>query len=317
MANLLLGAIRASGFGADPANANSAVEDGEVRAVSFGPLRADAVSHAEALDIVEQLVRAGDGGAVFTPNVDHVVLAHDNPRMRAAYSRANLALADGMPLLWAARLFGEPLPEKVSGSDFVPMVLERAADRGWRVYFLGGKPGVAALARDKLRQYLPNLQVVGVDAPMIDAKDPASGCAPIVSRVRSARPDVVLVALGAPKQEIWIDLVRDELRPTVLLAVGASLDFIAGTVPRAPRWISRSGLEWLFRLSREPRRLWRRYLLHDPRFLAIVGREAFDRARRKGGRSLHRGNEMDEAPAGTPEREHQSQDVPPEPTLQK
>lgn len=251
-----------------------------MRAVSFGPLRADAVTHAEALDLVEQLVRSGGGGAVFTPNVDHVVLAHDNPRMRAAYSRANLALADGMPLLWAARLLGEPLPEKVSGSDFVPMVLERAADRGWRVYFLGGQPGVAALARDKLREGLPNLRVVGVDAPLIDANDLTKGCAPIIARVKLARPDVVFVALGAPKQEIWIDLVRDELRPAVLLAVGASLDFMAGSVPRAPRWISKAGLEWLFRLSREPRRLWRRYLLHDPRFVAIFGHLAVDRARR-------------------------------------
>jgi N-acetylglucosaminyldiphosphoundecaprenol N-acetyl-beta-D-mannosaminyltransferase len=255
------------------------LSDKDVRSVSFGSLRADAVSHAQALDIVEQLVRRGDGGAIFHANVDAVVLAEDNAQFRAAYSRASLSLADGMPLLWASRFLGERLPEKISGSDFVPIVLERAAERGWRVYFLGGKPGVAELARDKLREKLPALQVVGIDAPAIEENDPPERREPILARVRAAHPDVVVVALGAPKQEIWIDLVRDELRPAVLFAVGASLDFAAGTVPRAPRWISKAGLEWLFRLWKEPRRLWKRYLLRDPKFLPIFARAYMERAR--------------------------------------
>jgi N-acetylglucosaminyldiphosphoundecaprenol N-acetyl-beta-D-mannosaminyltransferase len=250
-----------------------------VNGLTLGPVRVDALTAQDALQSVEALLRAGEGGAVFTPNVDHVVLADENPRMREAYARASISLADGMPLLWAARLLGRPLPEKVSGSDFVPLLLERAAERGWRVYFLGGAPGVAALARDKLRESLPRLQVVGVDAPAIHVDDPAERRAEVVARVREARPDLVLVALGAPKQEIWIDQTRSDLRPAVLLGVGASLDFVAGTIPRAPRWLSRVGLEWAFRLSREPRRLWRRYLVRDPRFLVILGRALMDRAR--------------------------------------
>jgi N-acetylglucosaminyldiphosphoundecaprenol N-acetyl-beta-D-mannosaminyltransferase len=233
--------------------------------------------------------------------------------MRAAYSRANLALADGMPLLWAARLIGERLPEKVSGSDFVPTVLELAAQRGWRVYFLGGQPGVAALARDKLRESLPGLKVVGIDAPKIDANDLLEGSASILSRVRVARPDVVLVALGAPKQEIWIDLVRDDLRPAVMIAVGASLDFMAGTVPRAPRWVSKVGLEWLFRLSREPRRLWRRYLLHDPKFLAIFGRVAIDRARLAVKRRFRRAKNAPAPPPAESSEERERESVRSEP----
>jgi N-acetylglucosaminyldiphosphoundecaprenol N-acetyl-beta-D-mannosaminyltransferase len=259
--------------------------DNEVKSVSFGSLRADAVSHAQALDIVEQLIRRGDGGAIFHANVDAVVLAEDNAQFRAAYSRASLSLADGMPLLWASRFLGLRLPEKISGSDFVPIVLARAAERGWRVYFLGGKPGVAELARDKLREKLPALQVVGIDAPAIEENDPPERREPILARVRAAHPDVVVVALGAPKQEIWIDLVRDDLRPAVLFAVGASLDFAAGTIARAPRWISKAGLEWLYRLCKEPRRLWRRYLVRDPRFLLIFGRMAIARARGKVGRN--------------------------------
>jgi N-acetylglucosaminyldiphosphoundecaprenol N-acetyl-beta-D-mannosaminyltransferase len=248
------------------------------RVLHIGSLRIDSVTREEALASVEALVRGGEGGAVFTPNVDHVVLAEEDARLRDAYARVNLSLADGMPLVWASRVLGHPVPEKVSGSDFVPSLLERAADRGWRVYFLGGAPGVAALARDKLRERLPRLQVVGVDAPRIDVDDPAEALATQLVPIRAARPQLVLVALGAPKQEIWIDRVRDELRPAVLLGVGASLDFVAGTIPRAPSWMSQLGLEWFFRLTREPRRLWRRYLLRDPKFVLIVGRNLRDRA---------------------------------------
>jgi N-acetylglucosaminyldiphosphoundecaprenol N-acetyl-beta-D-mannosaminyltransferase len=247
--------------------------------VTIGTLPVDPVTRLRALEIVEELVRGGRGGVVFTPNVDHVVIADKDARFRDAYSRVSLSLADGVPLLWAARLMGKPLPEKVSGSDFVPLLLERAADRGWRVYFLGGAPGVAALARDRLLEQMPRLKVVGVDAPHIDPGDPPELRASIVERIRAATPDIVLVALGAPKQEVWIDEVRDLLGPAVLLGVGASLDFVAGTVLRAPRWMSNAGLEWLFRVSREPRRLWRRYVVRDPKFLVILARAVGARTR--------------------------------------
>jgi N-acetylglucosaminyldiphosphoundecaprenol N-acetyl-beta-D-mannosaminyltransferase len=238
--------------------------------ITLGPVPVDAVTFAGALERVEQLVQARAGGAVFTPNVDHVVLAHENERLRDAYSRASLSLADGMPLLWTARLLGTPLPEKISGSDFVVPLLERAAQRGWGVYFLGGAPGVAAKARDAIVAQLPALRIVGIDAPRIDVDEAPAEREPVIDRIRASGADVVLVALGAPKQEIWIDQVRSALAPAVLLGVGASLDFIAGTVPRAPRWMSRSGLEWLYRLGREPRRMWKRYLVRDPKFVLVM-----------------------------------------------
>jgi N-acetylglucosaminyldiphosphoundecaprenol N-acetyl-beta-D-mannosaminyltransferase len=207
---------------------------------------------------------------VFTPNVDHVVLAHEDARLREAYARASLSLADGMPLIWTSRLLGTPLPEKVSGSDFVGPLLERAAARGWRVYFFGGAPGAAETARDRMLERLPELRIVGVDAPRVDVDEPPERRAPVLERIRAAEADLVLVGLGAPKQEIWIDQVRTTLRPAVLLGVGASLDFLAGAIPRAPPWMSRSGLEWLYRLGREPRRMWRRYLVRDPKFLIVM-----------------------------------------------
>jgi N-acetylglucosaminyldiphosphoundecaprenol N-acetyl-beta-D-mannosaminyltransferase len=246
--------------------------------LSFGPLGVDPVTLLEAVDAVEALVEGGRGGAVFTPNIDHVVLAEQDPRMRAAYERVSLSLVDGMPLLWASHLLGHPVPEKVSGSDLVLPLLERAAQRGWRVYFLGGAPGVAAQARERLRESLPALQVVGLDAPRIDVDAADEAQRAVVGPILAAKADLVFVALGAPKQEIWIDRTREALRPAVLLGVGASLDFVAGTIPRAPRWMSRAGLEWLFRLSREPRRLAYRYLVRDPRFLVILARRLARRA---------------------------------------
>jgi N-acetylglucosaminyldiphosphoundecaprenol N-acetyl-beta-D-mannosaminyltransferase len=249
--------------------------------ISLGHLPIDVVTQRDALDVVEQLVNDG-GGSVFTPNVDHIVLAEDNERFREVYSRVDLSIADGMPLVWASRLLDEALPERVAGSDFVPVLLERAADRGWRVYLLGGAPGVAALARDKLLAQYPTLQIVGVEAPRFDAADPPEKQAALLDRVRATQPQIVLVAFGAPKQELWIDIAREPLRPAVLMGVGGTLDFIAGTVPRAPRWMATSGLEWLFRLLREPRRLWKRYLVRDPRFLMIVGRKARERRRSNG-----------------------------------
>jgi N-acetylglucosaminyldiphosphoundecaprenol N-acetyl-beta-D-mannosaminyltransferase len=244
----------------------------------LGHLPVDPVTMDGALEVVERLVNGG-GGAVFTPNVDHIVQAEDNPRFREAYSRANLCLADGMPVVWASRLLRTHVPEKVSGSDFVPVLLERAAQRGWRVYFLGGRPGVAALARDKLRERLPTLQVVGVDDSRVEVDDLA-GCKVLVDQIGATKPHIVLVALGAPKQEFWIDKVRESLSPAVFVAVGASLDFVAGVAARAPAWMSRYGLEWLYRFGQEPGRLGRRYFLRDPRFAYIVGRELLARRQR-------------------------------------
>jgi N-acetylglucosaminyldiphosphoundecaprenol N-acetyl-beta-D-mannosaminyltransferase len=243
------------------------------RRVRLGRLWIDALGFAEALDAVEALVRAREGGAVFTPNVDHVVTAEDDEPFCAAYAAASLALADGQPLVWAARLLGTPLPERVAGSDLVWPLLERAGRAGWRVYLLGGAPGVGEAAAARLVREL-GVTVAGVDAPEVPADPAGWEDHPAAARLRAARPDLVLVALGSPKQERLIHQLRPRLGPAVAIGVGASLDFLAGRVRRAPRWVARAGLEWLWRLSREPRRLAHRYLRKDPRFLAVLWRTA-------------------------------------------
>jgi N-acetylglucosaminyldiphosphoundecaprenol N-acetyl-beta-D-mannosaminyltransferase len=240
--------------------------------VEVGPLAVDRVTFAEALDAIGALVAARRGGRVFTPNVDHVVMASTDERLRRAYAAVDLALADGMPVVWASHVFGCPVPEKVSGSDLVPALMKRAEAEGWRVYLLGGADGVA-LASRRLRRAHPGLRVVGTAAPRIDLGAPDAQKREVIDDIRRAAPDLVIVGLGAPKQELWIDASARLLEPAVLLGVGASIDFIAGIKRRAPPWMSAAGLEWAYRLAHEPRRLFRRYLLRDPKFLVIVLRQ--------------------------------------------
>jgi N-acetylglucosaminyldiphosphoundecaprenol N-acetyl-beta-D-mannosaminyltransferase len=228
----------------------------------------DAVRAAEALGAVEALVAAGQGGAVFTPNVDHVVVADQLPAFGDAYARAELSICDGQPLRWASPLVGLRLPERVPGSDLLVPLMTLAAKRGWRVYLLGGGPGVVEEASERLRREL-GVTVVGVSAPRIGLTPDAEEDA-LVARVAATRPDLVITCLGAPKGELWIDRVRDRLRPAVAIQLGASLDFYLGRVRRAPAWMQRSGLEWLYRLLQEPRRLAYRYLVQDPRFVVIL-----------------------------------------------
>lgn len=234
----------------------------------IGRLSVDILDFDEALDAIEQLVDAGKGGSVFTPNVDHVVTVEKNPEFAQAYERASLSLPDGMPIVWASKLLGQPLKERVAGADLILPLMERATRKTWRVYMLGAGPGVADKAADIVRARF-GTNVVGTSSPMVKLDD-AAQLDGIVAELKAAKPHLVLMALGAPKQELLIDRINDRIRPAVSLGIGAGLDFIAGTVKRAPPFFQRSGLEWAYRLAQEPGRMWRRYLVNDPLFLKIV-----------------------------------------------
>jgi N-acetylglucosaminyldiphosphoundecaprenol N-acetyl-beta-D-mannosaminyltransferase len=245
----------------------SRVDSAARKRIRIGHLWIDSLTFAQALDEIEHLV--GSGGAVFTPNVDHVVQVEKNLAFRAAYDTVDLSLVDGQPLVWASRLLGAPLPEKISGSDLVLPLLRRSAERGWRVYLLGGAPGAGEEAARAIRQQL-DVNIVGIDAPRVSAEGAATEEPAVLARIEAARPHLVLCAFGAPKQELLIHRIAGRLRPAVLLGIGAGIDFLAGRVRRAPGWMSRSGLEWLYRLAQEPRRLARRYLVDDPKFALIL-----------------------------------------------
>jgi N-acetylglucosaminyldiphosphoundecaprenol N-acetyl-beta-D-mannosaminyltransferase len=233
--------------------------------VRIGSIWIDALTASAAVEAIDGL-RARGGGLVFTPNVDHIVTVESNPGLRAAYETADLAIADGQWVVWASRVLGTPLPARVAGSDLALPLARMAAERGRSIYLLGGAPGAAAEAASRLQREAA-VRVCGFDESRIDLASPDES---VALRIARAKPDFVFVALGCPKQEIWCLRNRDLLRPAVLLGLGATVDFLAGRVRRAPRWMSRFGMEWLFRLALEPRRLARRYLINDPRFLALL-----------------------------------------------
>jgi len=234
----------------------------------IGHVPIDVVTFHEALQQIASLVEKRQGGFVVTPNVDHVVLTDSNPALREAYAHASLSLVDGQPLVWLSPWIGKKLPEKISGSDLVWPLLEMAGKKSWRVYFLGASPEVTAKAQQvALERYGTN--VVGCSSPFISTNPTLEDNQETLDKIKEAKPDIVLVALGAPKQEVWMHRLLEHYAPAVALGIGASLDFVAGTLRRAPPWVSRWGLEWAYRLVKEPGRLWRRYLLNDPKFLLI------------------------------------------------
>lgn len=240
---------------------------------AIGRVPVDGVTLEGAVERIVALAAAGSGGTVYTPNADHIVVAEENEDFRRAYESVSLSLVDGTPVFWALRALGYPVPEKVSGSDLFEPLVARAAREGLPIYLLGGQPGVAERARDRLVERYPALRVVGWSAPRIDAAGHAENEAAVLEEVCRAEPALVFVACGAPKSELFAHRVAPELAPAVLLCVGAAIDFAAGTARRAPAWMSRVGLEWAYRLAREPRRLATRYLLRDPKFFWIFGKD--------------------------------------------
>ena len=210
---------------------------------------------------------------VVGPNAQLVTLAERDERFAAAVRAADLAVPDGMSVVWAARLLGAPIPERVTGGDLMERMCAEAAQHGFRVFFLGGLPGAAAMAAVNLRERYPGLNICGMYCPPRGFEQDAAELARIRKTIEDASPDLLCVAFGAPKQEIWMQENRSALRVGAILPVGAALDTQAGLRRRAPRWMQRNGLEWLFRLMMEPRRLWRRYLIGNAAFAILVGRQ--------------------------------------------
>jgi N-acetylglucosaminyldiphosphoundecaprenol N-acetyl-beta-D-mannosaminyltransferase len=215
------------------------------------------------LDHVFGQLARGRGGWLVTANLDFLRRHVHDRDMRALYDQADLRVADGMPLLWAARLQGDKLPERVAGSSLLLPIAERAAREGRSLYLLGGAPGASARAGEILVQRFPGLSVLGTSSPMLSDPPTPDQVAPLAAELTRLRPDLVLIGLGSPKQEKLIRELRPLLPAAWMMGVGISFSFLAGDVRRAPRWMQRTGLEWVHRLSQEPRRLARRYLIED------------------------------------------------------
>lgn len=229
-----------------------------------------AVSERECVDHVFDELGAGRGGWIVTPNLDHLRRLTRDANFRSLCERAELRVADGMPLLWAARLQGTPLPERVAGSNLIWSLSERAARAGRSVYLLGGDPGTAEESARVLRERFTSLRIAGIHCPAPGFERDAQALAQISAELARSGADLVLVALGSPKQEQLIAQLCAQLPRAWWIGIGISFSFVAGRVTRAPRWMQRLGLEWVHRLAQEPRRLARRYLVDGLPFAAAL-----------------------------------------------
>lgn len=227
-------------------------------------LPVDGITYAQWLDCIGAWVQAGGRcHHVCTVNPEFVMIARQDVNFRHILTRADLCVPDGVGLLWAARRLGHPLPERVTGSDGVPIIAQRAAREGWKLFFLGAGPGVAEKAAAILSEQNPGLQVVGIyeGSPAPEEEDD------IVARVNASGADILLVAYGAPKQDAWIARNLPRLNVAMAMGIGGSFDFIAGVIPRAPVWMRNAGLEWLYRLYLQPSRIGR--MMRLPRFVLV------------------------------------------------
>jgi N-acetylglucosaminyldiphosphoundecaprenol N-acetyl-beta-D-mannosaminyltransferase len=239
-------------------------------------VRADRVDMAGALARIEAMIdhhrqRGGPVQQIITVNPEFVWAARTYRAFRETINQAALVLADGMGVVWASRILGHPCPERVTGVDLLPRLAERCAGRGYRLFLLGAAPGVAAEVAQNLQRRFPDLQIAGTYA---GSPDPAEA-EEMLGLIRPARPDVLTVAYGAPKQDLWIHQHAQALGEAgvgVAIGVGGAYDFIAGRVARAPGWMQRAGLEWVFRLLRQPRRAWRMRVLFPMGALVLMQR---------------------------------------------
>lgn len=244
------------------------------RVVSLFGLEFHAMDFGSAVDAIADAARRREKGLVITPNVDHIVTVHRRPEVRRIYRGARFLFADGMPIIWTSRLVpGKSLPGRITGADLLPALCKRAADIGLSVAFIGGLPGIAQLASEAMRKRYPGLRVVGVQCPPFGFESDARHTQDIIDLCNAARPDILFFGVGTPKQEIWSHAHLERIDVGMVLCIGAALDFAAGTLKRAPTWMQRFGLEWLWRMSQDPKRLLKRYLIRDAAFFRIALRE--------------------------------------------
>ena len=231
--------------------------------IEFMNTKVDNVTMKEALEFINNLIVTKKATYVVTPNVDHIVRLETNKDLQKVYANASLILTDGKPLLWIAKWYGTPIKEKISGSDLFPMVCKMASEKGYTMFFLGAAAGVAAKAAKNLMKRFDGLNVVGTYSPPYGFEKNETELSKIFSMIKAAKPDILIVGLGCPKQELFMYHYCKDLGVPISFGLGASLDFEAGNIKRAPKWMRNHGLEWFYRITQDPKRLVKRYLVDD------------------------------------------------------
>lgn len=230
----------------------------------------DNLTMKETIDEIDKLIKEDKNAYVVTPNVDHIVKLETDKELQEVYKDADLILTDGKPLLWISKFYKTPIKEKISGSDLFPLLCKMAAEKGYNMFFLGAGEGVANKAAQNLTNKFPKLNIVGTYSPPFGFEKDKKEIEKIINMVNKANTQILIVGLGCPKQEKFIHKYRKELNVPISLGLGASLDFEAGNIKRAPKWMSDNGLEWLYRLSKEPKRMFKRYIVDDVKIFKLM-----------------------------------------------
>jgi N-acetylglucosaminyldiphosphoundecaprenol N-acetyl-beta-D-mannosaminyltransferase len=233
----------------------------------------DNVSMHETIEKIDLLIRENQSALIFTPNVQRLVYGIRDKQTENIYKQADMLIPDGMPLIWASKLLGVPLKEKVSGSDLLPLFCQAASKKGHKMFFLGADPGIAEEAKNILAHKNPGLQIVGTYSPPYGFENMDGEIEKIIKMIKGKNPHVLFVGLGFPKEERFMWKHKDDFQVPVSIGIGATFDFITGKQRRAPVWMQKGGLEWFHRLCHDPKRLWKRYLVGNSLFIFLISRE--------------------------------------------
>lgn len=228
------------------------------------------ITTKELLEIIDESIQKEKPLFVVPINVDVVMRIEQDAYLRKIVKSADVVVADGKPLLWIAKYFKQPLKEKISGSDLVPLLCEESAKKGYTIFILGGKEGIAKRAKHKLEKQYKDIRVVGTYAPPFGFEKNQKELEYINNMITERNPDILITCFGCPKQEKFIYENRDKYSARISLCAGATVDFLAGNVKRAPRWMSEHGFEWLYRFFQEPKRLFKRYFIDDVKILGLI-----------------------------------------------
>lgn len=230
------------------------------------------IDMSETITLIEQMIAGNKKAYVVAINVDVVIKIEHDPELKKAVDSADIVLVDGKPLIWISKLHRNPVKAKISGSDLVPLLCETAAEKGYSIFIIGGKDGVAKKAKNNLEHKHPEIKIVGTYAPPVGFEKDEVELNKINAMINAVHPDILIACFGCPKQEKWIYENIQKYDAKVSICAGATVDFLAGNVKRAPKWMSEHGLEWFYRFMQEPNRMFKRYFVDDVKILGLVSK---------------------------------------------
>lgn len=228
------------------------------------------ITMPETIAAIEKMIEADKKSYIVAINVDVVMKIESDSYLNHIVDNADMVLVDGKPLVWISKLYGKPLKAKISGSDLVPLLCEVAAQKGYTIFILGGKDGIAEQAKSRLKTELPEIQIIGTYAPPFGFEKNPKELEKINQMISQSHPDLLIACFGCPKQEKWIYENINKYHAKVSICAGATVDFLAGNVKRAPKWMSEHGLEWFYRFLQEPKRMFRRYFVDDMKIIKLI-----------------------------------------------